>query len=95
MTTIIVSSGTTDVSTPTSSAYIVEHSGTLDIINGGTVSGLVTVSSGGLVNVSSGGTDFSANISKGGTVDVLSSGTLEFATILRRQTECIERRHGA
>ena len=77
MTTIIVSSGTTVVSTPTTSEYIVEGSGTLDILNGGTVSGLITVSSGGSVNVSSGGEALSATISKGGTVEVLSSGTVD------------------
>ena len=74
---IIVSSGTTDVSTSTTSAYIVEGSGKLDILNGGAVSGLISVSSGGSVNVSSGGEALSATISKGGTVEVLSSGTVD------------------
>ena len=57
MPTITISSGTTTVSTaiPTTTAYIVEGSGTLDVVNGGTVSGLITVSGGGIVYVSSGG----------------------------------------
>jgi hypothetical protein len=50
--TIPISSGTTTVSSSTSSSYLVEDTGTLDIVNGGTVSGLVTVESGGVVNVS-------------------------------------------
>ena len=51
MPTITISSGTTNVSTPipNTTAYIVEGppGGTLDIVSGGVVSGLITVSNGG------------------------------------------------
>ena len=49
MTTITVSSGTTIVSTriPKTIGYLVEGSGTLDVVHGGTVSGLITISNGG------------------------------------------------
>src|ERR1700683_2853096 len=45
MTTITISSGTTTVSTtiPLTTHHVVEGSGTLDVANGGTVSGLITV----------------------------------------------------
>ena len=73
MTQIIVSSGTTFVSTtiPVNSTYIVEGSGTLDIVNGGTVSGLITVSSGGIAILESGGSVVHGNttVSSGGTFE--------------------------
>jgi autotransporter passenger strand-loop-strand repeat protein len=61
MSQIIVSSGTTTVSTvDTSNTYLVEGSGTLVILNGGLVSNLIAVgqvgSAGGTLIVSSGGT---------------------------------------
>ena len=70
MTTIIVSSGvTSSVSTPTpnTTAYLVEGTGVLDVLSGGTVSGPITVKAGGQVTVSSGGKVLSTVISSGGT----------------------------
>jgi autotransporter passenger strand-loop-strand repeat protein len=68
MTTIIVSSGSTLVSTPipNTTAYLVEGTGALDVLSGGTVSGPITVKAGGLVTVSSGGKVLSTVISSGG-----------------------------
>ena len=69
MTTIIVSSGvTSNVSTPTpnTTAYLVEGTGVLDVLSGGTVSGPITVKAGGQVTVSSGGKVLSTVISSGG-----------------------------
>ena len=50
MPTITISSETTTVNSPISgdTSYIVEGSGTLDVVNDGTVSGLITISSGGI-----------------------------------------------
>ena len=75
MTTIIVNSGTTSVSTaiPTTSNYLVEGSGTLDILNGGVVAGTI-ISAGGSENVFPGGIDSSATVSSGG-VEIVSRGT--------------------
>src|SRR5580700_3948546 len=76
MTTILVSSGTTVVSTtiPSTTAYVVEGSGTLEIASGGTVSGLISVSRGGTVVLESGGS------TAGNTTNltVSSGGTFEF-----------------
>jgi hypothetical protein len=72
MPTITISSGTTTVNSPISgdTSYIVEGSGTLDVVNDGTVSGLITISSGGIsgatVNVSSGGTTLDTMIDVNG-----------------------------
>ena len=76
-TTSTISSGTTTISTPVAgdTSYIVEVSGTLDIVNGGIVSELVTISAGGTVNVSSGGEVLSTTISNGGLEFVSSGGT--------------------
>ena len=53
MSTITISSGATKVSSPISNTtgYLVEGSGTLEIVAGGIVSGLITISSGGQVDV--------------------------------------------
>jgi hypothetical protein len=40
-----ISAGTTSVSSATSDSYIVEGTGILDVVAGGTVSGLITISS--------------------------------------------------
>ena len=57
MSQIVVSSGTTSVSTiDASNTYFVEGSGTLDILDGGLISSLVTVYQGGVMLISSGGT---------------------------------------
>jgi autotransporter passenger strand-loop-strand repeat protein len=65
-TQIVVSETTSNVSTVDSSdTYLVESSGVLNILNGGVVSGLVTVDQTGQLNVSSGGTTLSAAISGG------------------------------
>ena len=64
--TTIVSSGTTTVNFSTSSGYLVESSGTLNIVNGGLVSGNTTVIASGIINVSSGGIVALAAVSSGG-----------------------------
>lgn len=76
MATVIVSGGTTNVSTqvPATTGYLVERSGTLDVVNGGTISGKVTIGSGGVVNVDTGGETLQTNISRGGS-DLVSGGT--------------------
>src|ERR1700722_4956964 len=69
MTTITISSGvTSNVSTPipNTTAYLVEGTGALDVLSGGTVSGAITVKGGGQVTVSSGGKVLSTVISSGG-----------------------------
>ena len=83
MPTTTITSGTTVVSTtlPVSSGFIVKGSGTLDIVNGGTVSGLISVKSGGEVVVSSGGTELKTIIGSGGTVNLLSGGSFSFAGV--------------
>jgi hypothetical protein len=43
MSTISVTSGTTTVSSSTSSSYLVEDTGMLDVVSGGAISGLTTV----------------------------------------------------
>ena len=73
--TITISSGTTTVSGPIPNAYVVEDSGTLDIVSGGVVSGVITISGGGQVVVSSGGEAFDAVLFSGGTLTVASGGT--------------------
>ena len=58
MSQIIVSGVTSSVTAvDASNTYLVESGGTLDILNGGLVSGLITVSQGGTLNVYAGGTD--------------------------------------
>jgi hypothetical protein len=49
MPTITISSRTTSATTAiaNTTAYLVEGSGTLDVAGGGTVSGVITISSGG------------------------------------------------
>src|SRR5580692_6370799 len=81
MPTITISSGTTSVSTaiPNTTAYLVESSGTLDIVSGGIVSGLITISSGGHVIVASGGEAFDTVVSGGGILTVASGGTVTSA----------------
>jgi autotransporter passenger strand-loop-strand repeat protein len=81
MPTITISSGTTIVSTPipNTTAYMVEGTGTLDVDNGGTVSGLITVSSGGHLAVSSGGKALDVLVSSGGDVTVASGGSVTSA----------------
>jgi hypothetical protein len=55
MSLIIVSGTTSSVTTVDSTnSYVVESGGVLDILNGGVVSGLITVSSGGTAIVSGG-----------------------------------------
>src|SRR5580700_6688154 len=74
MSQIIVSSGTTSVSTiDASNTYFVEGSGTLDILDGGLISSLVTVGQGGVALIASGGTTLSMTISSGGEQDVYGS----------------------
>jgi autotransporter passenger strand-loop-strand repeat protein len=68
MTTIVVSASTTStVSThvPSGTSYLVSAGGTLDVVNGGIISGPVTISVGGIENVSSGGRVLNTSI--GGT----------------------------
>jgi len=81
--TITISSGTTSVSSPipNTTAYVVEDSGTLDILSGGVVSGVITISSGGQVVVSSGGEAFDAVVFGGGTLTVASGGTASGVTV--------------
>src|ERR1700733_1443992 len=78
MPTITIATGTTIVSTPipNTTAYVVEGTGTLDVDNGGTVSGLITVSKGGQLAVSSGGKALDVLVSSGGDVTVASGGTV-------------------
>jgi autotransporter passenger strand-loop-strand repeat protein len=84
MSEIIVSGGTTSVtSVDASDTYLVESGGTLAILNGGLVSGLVTVDQGGAVNVSSGGTALSTTIS-GGYQQVYGGGTANLKCRNRR-----------
>jgi autotransporter passenger strand-loop-strand repeat protein len=78
---ITISSGTTTVSNSTGSSYIVEGSGTLDVVSGGIVSGLITISSGGTVNNSSSGGVLSTTISHGGIENVSSGGTAGNTTV--------------
>jgi fibronectin-binding autotransporter adhesin len=77
MTTITISSGvTSNVSTPipNTTAYLVEGTGVLDVLSGGTVSGPITVKAGGLVTVSSGGKVLSTVISSHGSQTVEAGG---------------------
>jgi hypothetical protein len=70
MSQIIVSGGTTSVTTVDSAnTYLVESGGVLDVLSGGLVSGLITVDPTGDAVVSLGGTTLSAAIS-GGQQDV-------------------------
>jgi autotransporter passenger strand-loop-strand repeat protein len=77
MPTIIVDSDAPTVvstSIPPTTNYIVEGIGTLDIVSGGFVSGLITISAGGTVNVSSGGTTLDTLVSSGGLQQVINGG---------------------
>jgi len=76
MTTLTISSGTTSVSSAISNTtgYLVEGSGTLDIVGGGIVSGLITISGGGQVDVASGGDALNIVVSDGGSLIVASGG---------------------
>src|ERR1700730_4441282 len=78
MPTITIATGTAIISTPipNTTAYVVEGAGTLDVNNGGTVSGLITVSNGGHLAVSSGGEALDVVVSSGGDVTVASGGTV-------------------
>src|SRR6266446_7878641 len=83
MTTITISSGTTIVSTsvPPTTNYVVESGGILEIANGGTVSGLVTINSAGSGTVDAGGTLLSVTVSSSGRLTDLLSGTVSGATV--------------
>lgn len=76
MTTIVISSGTTIVSTgiPATTNYLVENTATLEIANGGSVSA-TTVDAGGLLDVLAGGigndSTISGDLTIYGTVDGL------------------------
>lgn len=75
MSQIVVSSGTTSVTTvDASNTFLVEDSGTLEILDGGVVSGLITVVPAGALQVDAGGTALSATISGVGLEIVLSGG---------------------
>jgi len=78
MSMIRISSGTVTVGIhiPINTDYIVVDSGTLDVVNGGTVSGLITISSGGAVNVRSGGMVRDTTVSSGGDETVSSGGEI-------------------
>jgi autotransporter passenger strand-loop-strand repeat protein len=68
MTTIVVSGSTTStVSThiPSGTSYVVLAGGTLDVVSGGIVSGLVTISLGGTEHISSGGLVLNTSIGGG------------------------------
>ena len=71
MTTITVSSGTRTVSTviPSSTDFLVESHGVLDVVHGGVVTG-TTISNGGSELVSSGATVNATTIDNGGTENV-------------------------
>ena len=77
--TVILVSGTTTVSTakPGTTSYTVVSSGTLDIVNGGVVSGpIITTSFTTTVNVSSGGVIAGPMVMSGGTLNVDSGGVV-------------------
>jgi autotransporter passenger strand-loop-strand repeat protein len=78
MSIIRISSGTVTVGIhiPINTDYIVADTGTLDVVNGGTVSGLITISSGGAVNVRSGGMVRDTTVSSGGDETVSSGGDI-------------------
>ena len=94
MTTIVVSGSTTStVSThiPSGTSYVVLAGGTLDVVSGGIVSGLVTISLGGTEHISSGGLVLNTSIGGGsafgaGLQFIISGGTpaiqLFFRTVL-------------
>jgi autotransporter passenger strand-loop-strand repeat protein len=82
MSQIIVSGTTSDVTTVDSAnTYLVESGGILDILSGGVVSGLITVSQGGELDVSSGGTTLSTVISSGGSDYILGNGSASAITV--------------
>jgi autotransporter passenger strand-loop-strand repeat protein len=88
MSEIIVSSGvTTSVSTlDASNTYLVERAGVLDILNGGLISGLITVDS--TLNVSSGGTTLSTTINQYGYQYVWNGGIASGTTISYYMAAC-------
>ncbi len=69
MTTITISSGTSSVSTvvPNTTNYVVEGTGTLDVLNGGAVTGTI-LDAGGQLFVSGGGTASGTTINAAGYV---------------------------
>jgi len=77
MPTITISSGTTSVTSAvaTTTGYLVEGSGTLDVSGGGIVSGLITIMNAGIVNVASGGEVLDTTVDFGGTLNIRSGGT--------------------
>ena len=80
MTTITISTGTTVVSTPipTTTNYIVEGSGLLQIANGGTVSGLITLNNAGNLGITSGGVARNTTVNSGGIDHIFSGNWLRF-----------------
>jgi autotransporter passenger strand-loop-strand repeat protein len=91
MTTITISSGTTVVSThiATTTAYIVQGSGTLEVASAGVVSALTTVRNAGVVSVDLSGTVLGTLISAGGTE--IDSGTAVNTTISSGGTQSVSR----
>jgi autotransporter passenger strand-loop-strand repeat protein len=93
MTTITVSSYTI-VSSATGDSYIVEDSNppqynaTLEVASGGTVSGLITISSGGHLNVDSGGVTLMATVNSGGSVS--DAGEIFGTTIVAEAGDTLE-----
>src|SRR5882672_7940397 len=77
MTITTISSGTTTVSTLVlpPDGFLVEGSGTLEIVNGGTIVGPVTISSGGNTNVRSGGLLYAPVVSSAGTETIFFGGS--------------------
>ena len=78
---VVISSGTTSVSTSDPTLYIVEGSGTLDVVNGGTVTS-ATISAGGVISVTSGGATSDTTVSSGG-VEVLTSGGFDISATVQ------------
>ncbi len=84
MTTELVSSGTTTVSASTNTTYVVVAPGTLEVANGGVVTGATAVGTGSLILIDAGGTANSSTIVGGtqfnyGTVNgaVITSGGVQ------------------
>lgn len=82
-TTTISGTSTVSISTATdaSSAFIVVSGGTLDVVSGGVVSGLITLSNGGTVSVGSSGSTLSTIISSGGSAVLSAGGSTEFTSV--------------
>ena len=79
MTTITISNGTTTVSAPidVTTGYTVEDSGILDVVSGGTISGLIEITSAGTVNIGSGGEALNTTVSSGGALELFSGGVAD------------------